>query len=107
MVPVSAATFLPHRSVVALIPAGLPVATTNDWPAWKYGIMSTCLIRSAVMFWALMMMSHLPAVTAAMIVSKTEFWMSAVRPRRLAISPPMSMSEPVALPLASKNSWGG
>ena len=58
------------------MPSGLPAATTNDWPARKYGIMSTCLMRSDVMFWALMMMSHLPPWRAAMIVSKTEFWIS-------------------------------
>ena len=59
------------------------------------------------MFWALMMMSHLPPVTAAMIVSKTEFSISGVSPSRLAISWPISMSEPIGLPWASKNSCGG
>ena len=59
------------------------------------------------MFWAEMMMSHLPPVRAAMIVSKTEFWISAVSPIRFAISCPISMSDPIGLPWASKNSWGG
>ena len=46
--------------------------------------MSTCFLRSAVMFWAEMMMSHLPPVSAGMIVSKTEFTISTSRPEALA-----------------------
>ena len=92
---------------MALIPLGLPLATTNDWPAWKYGIMSTDASRSFVMFWSETTMSHLPPVTAAMIVSNTEFWISTLSPSRFAISVAMSMSEPVGLPWASKNSSGG
>ena len=54
-----------------------------------------------------MMMSHLLPVRAAMIVSKTVFWTATLRPSLLAISVPISMSEPVGLPFASKNSCGG
>src|SRR5579859_4435150 len=98
---------LPHRSSLVLMFFGFPFATTNDWPAWKYGIISTCFTRSAVMFWALMMMSHLPPLSAAMIVSNTEFSICASRPSRFAISWPISMSDPIGLPLLSKNSCGG
>ena len=48
VVPASTATFLPHRSWAAWMLAGLPFWTRNAWPAWKYGIMSTCARRSGV-----------------------------------------------------------
>ena len=86
---------------------GLPLATTNDWPALKYGIMSTALSRSGVMFWSDTTMSHLPPVTAAMMVSKTEFSIWTVSPSFWAIPVAISMSEPVGLPWSSKNSSGG
>jgi len=46
-------------------------------------------------------MSHLPAFTAAMIVSNTEFTHWTFNPRRAAISMPVSISEPTRLPFAS------
>src|SRR5712692_2564948 len=54
-----------------------------------------------------MMMSHLPALTAAMMVSKTLFTNCPCKPSRLAISMPISTSEPVGLLCSSKNSIGG
>ena len=59
------------------------------------------------MFWAEMMMSHLPPVSAGMIVLNTEFSTSNVNPSRLAISLAMSTSDPCGLPWSSKLSWGG
>src|SRR5438552_4083852 len=89
------------------MPLGLPLAATKACPALKYGIMSTTLRRSGLMFWAEMITSHLPPVRAGMIVLKTEFWTTSVKPRRVAISWMMSTSDPCGLPLSSKLSCGG
>ena len=59
------------------------------------------------MFWALTMTSHLPPVSAGMIVSKKELTTSACRPSRDAMPSAISMSEPIGLPFASKYSCGG
>ena len=69
--------------------------------------MSTCFNRSALMFCALMMMSHLPPVSAGMITSKTVFSTLSLSPSRLAISVAMSTSDPTGLPWSSNASWGG
>ncbi len=54
----------------------------------------------------LMITSHFLARSAAMMASKPVFWNFAVRPRRLATSVPMSMSEPTSF-VPWKNSSGG
>src|SRR5450755_1341554 len=69
--------------------------------------MSTALTRSVVMFWSLMIMSHLPPARAGMIESKKEFSITADRPNRVAIVWPISMSEPIGFAFGSKYSSGG
>src|ERR1700730_17404696 len=89
------------------MPFGLPFATTTDWPALKYGIMSTCLRRSALMFCADTMMSHLFPSSAGMITVKTVLTKWACRPSRLAISLATSGSDPMIVPSGAKASCGG
>src|ERR1035437_2390842 len=106
-VPSSAATDLPQRLSMVLIPSGFPVKTTNDWPAAKYGIMSTCFWRSAVIVWAETITSQLPPVSAGMIELKLVVLTTVVSPTRLVISVAKSRSDPTGLLFLSSVSCGG